>query len=188
MNPISHFFIGWSVANVARIDKRDRALVTLAGVVPDLDGLGIVVEKATQHSARPLLWWSDYHHVISHNIGFGLFLLIVVFLAAKKRVTSALLAFVAFHLHLICDLIGARGPSGEQWPIPYLLPFSDAWNLAWKGQWPLNAWPNFLITFSLIMLAGYLAWKRGYSPLEMISAKADKAFVQTLRLRFGQPH
>jgi len=32
-----------------------------------------------------------------------------------------------------------------------------------------------------------LAWKRGYSPLEMISKKADTAFVDTLRRKFGTP-
>jgi len=31
----------------------------------------------------------------------------------------------------------------------------------------------------------YLAWKRGYSPLEMVSGKVDEAFVETLRKRFG---
>ena len=44
MNPVSHFLTGWVVANSADLTARDRALVTLAGVVPDLDGLGFVAE------------------------------------------------------------------------------------------------------------------------------------------------
>jgi len=35
-----------------------------------------------------------------------------------------------------------------------------------------------------VTLAG-VACKRGFSPLEMISARADQAFVQTLRNRFS---
>jgi inner membrane protein len=38
-----------------------------------------------------------------------------------------------------------------------------------------------------VFLVFYLAWKRGYSPLEMISTKANDAFLCTLRNRFDQP-
>src|SRR6185295_14144310 len=135
MSPITHFFVGWVVANAAELNRRERACVTLAGVAPDLDGLGIVPEVLTRHSAHPLTWWSDYHHVLGHNLAFGLLVTAVAFGLAKKRWTTAVMAFVSFHLHLFCDLIGARGPDGDQWPIPYLLPFSHAWQWAWSGQW-----------------------------------------------------
>ena len=106
---------------------------------------------------------------------------------AKRRLITAGLALFAFHLHLFCDLIGSRGPEGYQWPIPYLFPFSDIWKLTWKGQWELNAWPNLMITLLVLSAALYLSWKRGCSPLELISQKADIAFVSTLRKRFGTP-
>ncbi|MCU1284514.1 MAG: rane-bound metal-dependent hydrolase [Acidobacteriales bacterium] len=48
----------------------------------------------------------------------------------------------------------------------------------------LNAWPNFAITFALLITTFYLAWKRGFSPLEIFSTRADAAFVSTLRQRF----
>jgi hypothetical protein len=38
-----------------------------------------------------------------------------------------------------------------------------------------------LITAALIALAGFLAAKRGYSPVEIFSRKADSAVVRTLR-------
>jgi len=91
---------------------------------------------------------------------------------------------LAFHLHLLGDLVGSRGPDGYQWPIPYLYPFSAQWTLAWPGQWELNAWPNILITALVLGITLYLAWKRGCSPLEMVSLKADAAFVTGLRKRF----
>jgi inner membrane protein len=95
-----------------------------------------------------------------------------------------LLALVSFHLHLFEDLMGSRGPDGDQWPIPYLKPFSSTPQLTWQGQWQLNAWPNILITVVLLLITLWLAWRRGFSPLEMISSKLDRGFVGALRRRF----
>lgn len=96
---------------------------------------------------------------------------------------TALLVFLSFHLHLLCDLIGARGPDGYQWPIPYLKPFSNALQLTWHGQWALNAWQNFVITGLLLLATLWIAWKHGSSPVELVSDSANQAFIQTLRQR-----
>ena len=111
----------------------------------------------------------------------GLVLAAAVFLLSVRRWMSAFLALLVFHLHLLGDLVGSRGPDGYQWPIPYLFPFSADWTLTWEGQWELNAWPNILVTLLVLGITLYLAWKRGRSPLEMISLKADTAFVAKLR-------
>lgn len=185
MSPITHLLTGWAVANaVPSLTKRDRAFVTWASVVPDLDGLGIVAEYLTRNSAHPLLWWSDYHHVLGHNLGLGLLLLVMAALCAHDKSITPLLVLFSFHLHLLGDLLGARGPDGEQWPIPYLLPFSNSASWTWSGQWALNAWPNMLITAVLIACAIVWARQRGFSPLELFSSKANDAFVRALRRRF----
>ncbi len=49
----------------------------------------------------------------------------------------------------------------------------------------LCPWPNFVLVILFLGLIFYLAWKRGFSPLEMISERADQAFIATLRARFG---
>jgi hypothetical protein len=185
MSPITHFLMGWAVANsVPSLTKRGRAMVTWASVLPDLDGLGIVAEKLTQNPAHPLNWWSEYHHVLGHNIGFALAVTILAAIFAERKFATASLVCFSFHLHLLGDLAGARGPDGDQWPIPYLLPFSSRWQLTWSGQWALNAWPNFVITGALIALAIALARRRGFSPLEMFSQKLDAIVVGALRNRF----
>lgn len=177
--------MGWAVANTApSLTKRERAFVTWASVVPDVDGLGIIAERLTQHSSHPLNWWSDYHHVLGHNLGFVLVVSAVAAIFATQRIKTTLLVLLSFHLHLLADLAGARGPDGDQWPIPYLLPFSKQLQLTWSGQWALNAWPNIAITAVLIVIAGVLARGRGFSPLEMFSSKADSVFVGVLRARF----
>jgi len=146
--------------------------------------LGIVAERLTQNSAHPLNWWSDYHHVLGHNLGFALVVSTVAAIFTRQKIKSTLLVLFSFHLHLLADLIGARGPDGDQWPIPYLLPFSKQWQLTWSGQWALNAWQNFVITAVLLAIAVALARRRGFSPLEMLSPKVDSVFVGALRARF----
>jgi len=188
MSPITHFLIGWSVGCLAPLSNRERAVVAFAAVAPDLDGLGAVVEIATKNSDQPLLWFSEYHHVVGHNIGAALAAIVVAFLVSKRRLLTAILAGVSFHLHLLGDVIGGRGPDGYDWPIPYLFPFSDSWQVTWDGQWALNAWPNFLVTGIALWFTLYFAWKRGSSPLGIVSPRANSLFVQTLRDRFGHPH
>ena len=185
MHTVTHFFVGWVVANTGDLNRRERAAVTVSGIIPDIDSAGIIAEKLTQGSDHPLLWWSEYHHVLTHNLGFGLFVAVVVFVIAKKKWLATGLAFLSFHLHLLGDVVGAMGPDGYQWPIPYLLPFSNAWEITWQGQWAINAWTNFAITGVALLITFFLASKRGYSPLEMLSTSADRAFVKTLQDRFG---
>ena len=185
MSPITHFLMGWAVANSApSLSKRDRALVTWASVVPDIDGLGIIADGLTRNCAHPLNWWGEYHHTLGHNLGFALLIAGLTAIFANQRAKTTLLVIPSFHLHLAADLIGPRGPDGDQWPIPYLLPFSNHVRLVWSGQWALNAWPNVLITGVLIILLFVLARGRGFSPLEMFSSKADGVLVGALRRRF----
>jgi len=185
MSPVTHFFTGWVFANCTRLERRDRALVTLACVVPDVDGLGIIPELLTRNSAHPLLWFTLYHHSL-HTLAFAVVVAMVAFALSRQRWKTTALAFLSFHLHLFEDLLGSRGPDGYQWPIPYLKPFSHSLQLAWGGEWGLNAWPNMAITVALLMVTLWLAWRRGFSPLEMVSARADAALVCAVRRRF--PH
>ena len=183
MSPATHFLTGWILANSTSLARRERVLVTLAGVVPDMDGLGIVPEYLTRYSQHPLDWFSTYHHSL-HSLPFAVVVALVSFSVATQRWKTAGFAFLSFHIHLLEDLLGSRGPDGYQWPIPYFVPFSRSGELTWHGQWALNAWPNFAITISLLFATFYLAWLRGFSPLEMVSIRADTAFVAALRRRF----
>src|ERR1700733_9292032 len=108
MSPITHFLTGWVFANCARLDRRERALVTLASVAPDVDGLGIVAELVTRNSTHPLLWFSRYHHCL-HTLTFAVVVAIIASALAKQKWKVGLLAMVSFHLHLLEDLAGSRG-------------------------------------------------------------------------------
>jgi len=156
----------------------------LACVVPDIDGLGIIPELLTRNSSHPLFWFTLYHHSL-HTLAFALVVAVVSFVLASHRWKAAWLALLSFHLHLLEDLAGSRGSDGYQWPIPYLAPFSSSLQLAWRGQWALNSWPNVAITAVLLAITLWLAWRRGFSPLEMVSTQADSALITALRQRFS---
>ena len=59
MSPVTHFLSGWVLANVTPFDQRDRAIVALTCVAPDVDGLGAIPEVLTENSAYPLTWFSE---------------------------------------------------------------------------------------------------------------------------------
>jgi inner membrane protein len=188
MNVVEHFFIGWCVANLRPdVSERDRTLITLASVIPDVDGLGLLVELPTRNTSHPLLWWTEYHHVLAHNVGFAFFVALIVYRLATKPLQTMLLAFLSFHLHILGDIVGARGPDGYQWPIAYFLPFSRTPELSWNGQWALNSWQNFAVTGAALGTTFVLAWRRGFSPVGMFSKRADLQFVEAVRARFGMP-
>jgi inner membrane protein len=186
MHPVTHLLVGWTLATGAGLGRRDRMLVTLAGVLPDLDGLGAVADVLTERSAHPTDLYAIWHHALGHNLGSGLLLALGAVFLARRRALAPFLVFLGFHLHLLGDVVGSRGPDGDPWPIAYLWPFSP-WELSWRHAWALKAWPNVALTLVLLALALQRAWRRGASPLELVSARADAALVRTLRTRFGPP-
>lgn len=188
MNPAMHFLAGWLIANVDHLERRDRTLVTLAAVIPDADALGILTGMASQDQGVGLDLYSRYHHVLAHNVLFGLLVAAAAYLLSKKKGLSVFLVLISFHIHLLGDLLSGRGPDGTIWTISYLFPVLTDIQFSWSGQWELNAWPNVVITAAALLLTLYLAWRRGFSPVSLFSVNADRAVVATLRNRFPGRH
>jgi hypothetical protein len=104
MSPVTHFFTGWVLANSVSLDRRERVLVTLACVAPDIDGLGIVADYFTRDSPHPLEWFSTYHHSL-HSLPFAIVVAAMSFVLAVQRWKTAGMAFLSFHIHLLEDLL-----------------------------------------------------------------------------------
>ena len=185
MAPATHALISWWTANVVPLSRRDRFLIFAAGVLPDIDGLGLLVSPEA---------YERYHHILCHNLLACIGWTTIVAVLARQRAVSAALVFLNWHLHLACDYFGSRGPwSDPPWVLPYLYPFvgtaSEAgfvgpswyWN-AW--QWPLDSWPNFLITAIGEVGLVYIAVRLDRTWFEFVWPRLDRVICGALRKLF----
>ena len=171
MSPGAHLLFSWYSGATLLKNTRERRLVALAGIAPDIDGVGIFVDKITGTTN----YFLQYHHVVGHSLVFAVLFSMMAFgLARTQRLLTLGLAFLAFHLHILCDLIGSRGSSGYQWPIHYLYGINNdlVWTVNW--QWELNAWPNLLVMAVLVGLIIPVARLKRASFLEIFSARLDR--------------
>src|SRR5829696_1185974 len=114
MSPITHFLGSWLVATATTTNARDRKLVTLAGILPDLDGLGMiadVVNSLISGKESSFHYYQHYHHYLLHGWPGALLVTTLLVWFAGQRWRVAVLCLLMFHLHLVCDLIGSRGPT-----------------------------------------------------------------------------
>jgi hypothetical protein len=171
-----HLALSW-LAGYHLEERRDRRLVTWAGVVPDLDALSLLGGVAA---------YSQYHHVLAHGllaavVGTGLWTVL-----ARKRGQVLFWSLVTFHLHLVCDLLG----SGRDWAIVYWWPFSRSEFMSPYG-WPLASPQNAFVWLGAVAATIWIALQRGRTFGEaFLPARADAAVAATLRklLRRKESH
>lgn len=152
--------------------RRDRALVAIAGVIPDLDGLTLLAGEEA---------YGRWHHVLTHGWVAALVLCGALATAGRQRLAVFGLALGAFHLHLLCDLAG----SGPGWPLTYGWPFTLA-EVSWSGQWDLASWQNAVIGLAATVACLACSMPYGRTVVELFSLKLDAMVVQTLRARFAR--
>lgn len=185
MSPVAHFIGSWLVAAATTKNVRDRRLVTWAGVLPDLDGLGMVVDVVKSLSSGQEMnfhYYQKFHHIWLHGWPGALLVAIVLACFARQRWRVAIGCLVTFHLHLLCDLLGSRGPSpSDLWPICYGEPLFRYPVWFWKGQWKLDSWQNLSVFIVIFALSLWVAIKLGHSFVEVFSQRADSIFVAVLR-------
>lgn len=183
MTPPQHFIISWVVANSADLDRRSRVGITLAGILPDVDGLGYFVDRANLRFDVYSHYYMDYHHFIGHNLFAGLFIAGMMACFCQRKLTVFLLSLLAFHLHLLADLAGSMGGDGYQWPIYYLYPILPDFTLTWSGQWELSSWKNSAIGISFFVIALIIAHYKQVTFFEFFSTKIEKKVIEVARRR-----
>ena len=148
MSPITHFLVSWVALEQLQASRRDKALVVLAGIAPDLDGLGIVVDFATKTLGLVETdYYQSFHRMYGHGLPAALVIAAVVSMLGIRRYWVAFWAFVSVHLHFLCDLLGSRGTTAEDiWGIYYFAPLTTKYELSWATQWPLVGWQNMVLT------------------------------------------
>lgn len=192
MSPITHFLASWVVADTVLEDDRDKFLVAMAGILPDIDSFGVVCDLVSPALGGPSTnLYADLHHFLFHGLAGITALSVVLAWKAKEKAKVFWWAFLVAHFHCLCDFVGSRGPTDtleDLWPIYYLGPFSREYGaFLWQDQWKLNGWQNVSFTLALLAWVFYAAWKFDRSPLRPLWPKAHAEFVKTLRRRFGQP-
>jgi len=171
MFPASHLIVSWLVGQHLT-EQRDRRIVTYSGIAPDLDGLTLLAGVEV---------YGQWHHVLTHGAVAAVGATIVLTALARDRFRVGLLAFLAFHLHLLCDLFG----SGTAWGIVYFYPINSDEYVS-PIRWELNSWQNLTVTVIALLASGRLAIRNGRTFAETVMpARWDALVVETLRKRFG---
>ncbi len=187
MHVVTHLLAGWCAGAATRRTGRDLALAAWAGAAPDLDGVGLIVDAATRRLGMPETDWYSWHHVYGHGLPAALVIAGLVAVAARDKLRAALAAFLTVHLHLLGDVVGSRGADPRDvWEISYLSPFTDTLHVVWSGQWQVVGWQNTTITAALFALSLALTVRYGTSLAGLVSARADRAVVDTLRTRWAR--
>lgn len=167
MSPITHGLIGWTIASPLKT-KSQRALVTLAAVVPDIDGLTLLGGVDLYH---------EYHHTFGHNVFLAVLFSTLAFRKDQKGL-AFVLSVISFHSHLFCDLLG----SGADWGIFYLWPVSRLEITSFPPfQWELDSWQNLVATISFLLIVMCIGVRKGRTIVELFSEKADAELVKVLR-------
>jgi hypothetical protein len=184
MSPVTHLLASWIIAAKTTDNPRDCRLVALAGILPDVDGLGLVVDVAKgliRHTDPDYYYYQRYHHYVSHGILGAVVTAALLACFARRRARVAFLALIVFHLHLLCDLAGSRGPTPDDlWPIFYFAPMSLHPMWIWKGQWPLEGWQNRAISVVLFFWALWISSARRDSFVGVFNRRADRVFLGAL--------
>jgi inner membrane protein len=179
MSPIAHAELAWLMLAQPLADRRNRALVTWAGVAPDVDGLTLLAYPF-DHGRT----YSNYHHLLFHSLPAALLTagLCAALATRGARLATGGLAWIAFHLHLVCDLLG----SGHEWPIAYLYPFGTGWIDPFSFGWELNALPNVVIALAATGAVLTLGVMWGRTTFEVLWPRGDAALCATLQRWAGR--
>lgn len=183
MAPGTHLMFSWLVGVKVLQERRERTIVALVGVAPDIDGLGVIIDTLSGSTN----YYAQYHHVVGHSIFSAiLFAFIAAALAKVQKLTVFCLAFLVVHMHILCDIVGSKGPDGFQWPIYYLYPLNSAYGITWAYQWALNSWQNVLFMVLLLFVSGYYAATRRITFLEVFSERLNAEAFKMYAKYFGK--
>ena len=179
MHLTQHLFASWLLPWTSLAERRDRILVAVAGIAPDVD-------------APLLLLWGgkeafiEYHHDFTHNVAGAALAAAAGFALGRNRGRTAAFAAAAWLLHLFCDMAGAgeRKEDGTfAYTVPLLWPFSAREFDPFPWAWPLASWQNALIMGALLVLVGRMGAVHGRTVVEIFSVRGDKTVSDTYLLR-----
>lgn len=167
---VGHGQVGWFLARGARLEAQDRKLVTVAAMLPDLDGLSILGGYGLYYSG---------HHVWLHSVWAALGFALLAATFATRRLVVFGLSLVAVALHVVSDGFGLLA-CAPLWPVSNWVfwPNDERYWVAAIGEVGVPA--------LLIWAQVALARKEGISILELLPTRAEEWLRIRWRERFGK--
>lgn len=168
----SHAALGWLIGAAAPgSDRRLRAWCTAAAVIPDVEAVTYLLGAST---------YSQTHHTFGHNAFLGA----IVTTAAlwhhrdrpwSRRLLAAALVALAFCSHLVTDAALSEYSVRPLWP-------AHEWRIPLAPR-PLGHPLNTAILVAILPTLAVLALWRNVTPLDLLSPRLDRAFVNAFRAK-----
>ncbi len=166
MQLLMHALVGWVGGNLVRTTPRERAGAMAVSLIADADGAA-------------LLWgvtaYQDYHHVVGHNLAYGLLASAGLAWWLGRRWPVFGLYAGLYALHLLMDFYG----SGRAWGLGWLWPFSARYDYC-PQAWELNSWQNFTVLGLGLAGSGWIYWRHRRTPLEYVAPAWDRRCLGAL--------
>lgn len=158
----AHFGLSWLLAQ-ASSDRRVRGMTVLAGILPDIDAVSYLFGPEA---------YIAWHHVAGHNLAASVLLSALAAWACRgRRLQAVILTQLAFHAHVLADMILTQYPVHFFWPLSnaeYLFP-----GAVWLGH-PVNTALVYIAL--LVVIAAAFVWKR--TPVELLHPELDRRLVR----------
>ncbi len=169
----AHAGLGWLIGTASPTsDRRLRIWCTAAAVLPDVDALTILAGKE---------YYDRFHHTFGHNIFIGalcVFAAAWFFRRSPTRTWLAAVTFVAlsFSSHILTDM------KLSGWELHLLWPLRRQ-GFEFHPNLQLGHPINLLLVAVLMILPFALAFWKGVTPLEIVSPRLDRLFLNLFRPR-----
>ena len=94
MNPETHLLASWIIGAKTTDNSRDCHLVALAGILPDADGLGLILDAINRAlGSGKSFFYQHYHHYLLHGLLGGMVIALLVTCFAERKWHGNLVAW-----------------------------------------------------------------------------------------------
>ncbi|MCK4444159.1 MAG: metal-dependent hydrolase [Thermoplasmata archaeon] len=176
MDPFSHYMVAYATGRKADIGINKMRAMTLAAVIPDIDGFSIIFGLEA---------FKDFHGGPVHSILIGVIMALIItlgfYLFTKENVI--IWSFLGVTYHLLLDIPNTLGYKLAEDGLFYLWPFSDS-RIALQNVVPDPViWQIVIVSiiffsslayFLLGVRKGEYAWRIWFDERNLFKGKKEK--------------